>query len=591
MIVVKKLVKIAVRVGSHIFFGSNIFHPNTELALWSWHTKTVAIPEFFILGERNSTMISDSNQETEGGPMRSSTSVATECNGSTLNCGDRPDDVVCSLLNAISLITRLSQLSSKAYKESLDGSELESTSVPLLQSQIDSTLKDLGPQVHESDLSKLVQSIHGWQSLAVESATESEKHLIETASLREELAEARDRIDTLEGAIHKLHQKNNTLREKLRTKKSEKVSILNDVKDYLRERRKTGEAMEQRVIHQLHSHERIMRLEASLRREEWNRSRTSSCESALSDLDPALDPLTDGGGLLDDSRSVLSSSASSLSTTITDEGVATVVIAPNETNKDSKHENSTHVTVISELDMGVQLVRVQLEGPPKGVLDAMLKEKDGAKKEQPTKPTFPVNFHLPRRKEKEEEAFLLCGHYGLDTTRGDLPTLGARLVAINDKKRFDETDIAKLKDANPSKPTILTFWRHGMSIKQSAIVSKAAGIVHADADSGERDLCGVRVIELQRETPLPSLSSFNLFALESPTTAATTTTTRSTSTTLNRNGESTDVGSELEMPSNATSDETPQSPSGTLGSQTTVKLGNAMKNSMKAMGRPFKSLF
>jgi len=455
-------------------------------------------------------------------------------------------------LEAIGLVTRLSVMSNEKYASTFGN---PTGSAFAIQKQLDDLQKSW--KLEQTDLPRLAQSIHHWHSIMMEFSREAQQASSERNLLSKRLADSEARVERLEGALTKLHRKNAKLKEKLENQQTQKKSLVKKVKEYVKKTKKSTEvANQQLVMEQLDAHERIMRLEASLRRESLsttngNRSRTSSRDaSCFSELDCiSVSPE------MDECQSV--SSTSTLPSTVTDEGIATVSIVPqsassspivHQQQQPSGDDDDDQVEFIFSPGqrIGLQFVKVPLSsGPKRGLLS----------EDEPKKIPF------SRLLGKRDYALFVCGNHGFDASRTP-PPIGSRLLSVNGSHDLDEMLALDGSCLEHLSVRLVFSSQESLSTKQEELVVRAYEKAKKFTTATTND--GLELVCVSPETPAStSTSSSSLPKLPSPS---------------------------LQVPKlprfglkQGESEHAPRRP----GKQATEKLGNAMK----AMGSQFKSLF
>lgn len=298
---------------------------------------------------------------------------------------------------------------------------------------------------------------------------ESDSHSEQMQAVQHELYDNSIRIQTLEKALKKLHQKNQRLRQK---SEQNKKSIAKQVKIFLQ---KTNEDEKR---HQLFAHERILKLEGS------NRSRCSSRDTDFSDADMvALQ-----SPIMEEELSV-TSSASSVSTSpsfVTDEGIATVRYSPARVEDEKMHNrqisHEQHLKFPQGTKIGLQFYKVQLEKAQRGILnDAIQNSTPTENALLPSKDTsaFSMNFNLNAlRGNHHDYAYLVCGHYGFDSDLNMQPMLGARLVKVNGES-VEKMTLDNIKAAircTKCEFFTLTFCNAMLTGKQKEILDNAVAV-------------------------------------------------------------------------------------------------------------------
>jgi hypothetical protein len=257
-------------------------------------------------------------------------------------------------------------------------------------------------------------------------------------SLQQELQSSNARIQELNTALRKLHKRNQRLHHQLEQKKQERKSLVKSVKKFVDHMKKNEE-------HQLLCHEWLL-------------------QHGSKDL------------MLEDDLSVASSasSASTATSLVTDDGVATVRFSP------AIVEEPVHDYDLSfprGTKTGLQFHKVE----QKPLLsECFLEEKDSALKQ--FKDSFRVKNH--------DHIYLVCGHYGFDQDLNTLPALGARLVKVNGEPVGNLT-LDKIKEAIKCMDCeffTMTFCNEPLTPKQRELLQQAVNVtVQRYEDNAEED--------------------------------------------------------------------------------------------------------
>jgi hypothetical protein len=331
-------------------------------------------------------------------------------------------DQVEALLEALQLTAKLAAMDTVTYTSTLatmspnDLHHLHddnNNNAAVLQKRLDALQREW--KLEETSLPRLLQSIHSFQSRALQIDCESEQQMKTEQSLRLQLNSAEQRVQQLEAAVQKIHNKNQTLKQKLQEKQTERKSLLRNVKDYIRQTNKQDEVEEQRIATQLRAHERLLKLELSARKEAGGESHSKALRVRT----------FSANSFDDDSGSV--SSASSMISFVTDDGVATLHLSPLL----DPQLDETEVVVPFQRGSKIGLQFCTVPNTPasrtKGKIDESLDEPE--KKDASFKiPHFSNPF---QKKDGADHAFFVCGHYGFDDSVDVPPANGVRLVAVN----------------------------------------------------------------------------------------------------------------------------------------------------------------
>ena len=366
------------------------------------------------------------------------------------------------------------------------------------------------------DIRPLVQALHRWQSLT---ATEAAQHDDETKYLHEQLQAAHRHRQGLETALNKVVKKNQRLQQRLQ------------------QERHDAHMVRQKLEKRLEDYEQ----QESLRLHE---------------------------SLLQRRRADTDDTSSTLSSLVTDDGVATVKLSC-ETAKEIL------AVLLPGHDAGISVVAVEIEERPRGLLDVVLNEEtdNGAATQQHDR-LFGVHrgFGLRRRQQGPDTGYLVCGTHG---HAANMPPIGSRLLSVNGQPPGSD-GIIHVLDCE----TMRLLWTtYNMTAAQSDMVSAAAALLsERETSTRERDLMDdtrLEVVHVPKETnKLQGLMSFQ----QQPQHYS-----QSLDEHKSTGGDNSDncvIGSDRCATSNTGASDTPKK-------MATEKLGNAMK----AMGRPFKSLF
>ena len=364
----------------------------------------------------------DSNTSSSA-PNEKATLAALEC-----------QDQVKALVEALRLAANLANMNTSTYastlaslpnKEALSTDCDDDSNAAVIQKRLDSLQREW--KLEETALPRLVRCIHGFQSRVIQVDSELDRQIHQEHSLRTQLACTEQRVHQLEAAVRKLHKKNQALVGKLDEKKTERKSLLRNVKDYIRQTNKKDEVEEQRVAAQLRAHERLMKLDAILRRDaaDTPRVRVSSKDSLDNDEVAALYAMEE------DDQSVFSSTSSILSfqSYVTDDGVASLRLSPGIDQQTGEGNKAKVLTFPQGSKVGLQFCTVpnQNKSRSRGKIDESLE--DTERKDPSFKmPTFGNPF---QKKDRAEHAFLVCGRHGFDSSIRVPPAIGVRLVAVN----------------------------------------------------------------------------------------------------------------------------------------------------------------
>lgn len=406
----------------------------------------------------------------------------------SLECQDR----VQALLEALHLTYKLASLDISTYASTLASPPTGENNdndhhAADLQRRLDSLQKSW--KLEETALPRLLQCIHGFQSRALQLDSEADRHREKEMEQRQQLISAGQRVNQLELAVRKIHQKYQKQKNKLEEKQSERKSLLKNVKDFIRHANKKGEVEEQRVATQLRVHERLMKLDAVLRKGSENRSRQNSKElrSRTSSRESlALDAMY----TLEDDESVISltSSVSSFQSYITDDGVATLRLSP-LIDPSIDQEYPEEILCFPPGSMiGLQFCTVPnaTKSRSKGKIDESLEE---AERKDPTF-KIPIFSNPFLKKDGVEQSFLVCGRHGFDTTIGVPPANGVRLVAVNGETiEQGNWSLNKIRDiVSLDQPFTLTFRQDDAAQKQKERLDEAISTASLKHYSGIDDL-------------------------------------------------------------------------------------------------------
>lgn len=406
----------------------------------------------------------------------------------SLDCQDQLQ----ALLEALHLTYKLASLDITTYASTLaspptcDNNDNDQHAADL-QRRLDSLQKSW--KLEETALPQLLQCIHGFQSRALQLDSESDRHRDKELEQRQQLIIAVQRVHQLEFAVKKIHQKYQTIKNKLQEKQKERKSLLKNVKDFIRHSNKKEEVEEQRVATQLRAHERLMKLDAALRKGSGNRSRHNSKEfrSRTSSRDShTLDAMY----TLDDDESVISStsSVSSFQSYVTDDGVATLRLSPLIDQSIDQEYQEEILSFPRGSMIGLQFCTVPnaAKTRSKGKIDESLEEVE--RKD----PTFkmPIFSNPFLKKDGADQSFLVCGRHGFDTTIGVPPANGLRLVAVNGETiEQGNWSLNKIRDiVSLDRAFTLTFRQDAAAQNQKERLDEAISTASLKHYSGGEDL-------------------------------------------------------------------------------------------------------
>ena len=302
-------------------------------------------------------------------------------------------------------------------------------------------------KLEDTHVPQLRNSIERLQSTVMLLQEDADSHATQMQSLQHELYSSNSRVRKLEKAVQKLHKKNEQLRRKTETHKK---SLVNQVKTFVEKKN------EDEQLHHLAAHERLLKMEG-------NRSRCSSRD--FSDADEEM------------------SSVSSVSSFVTDDGVATVRYSPALVHDERTLVRKAHdygLTFPQGTKIGLQFHKVLLEEEKsqRGLLNDAIQDTAEynvtPSKELPFSMHF--NFDSFRGKHHDEDyMYLVCGHYGFDRDLNTQPALGARLVKVNGES-VQHMALDKIKAAikcTKREFFSLTFRNEMLSPKQKDMLDSA----------------------------------------------------------------------------------------------------------------------
>eukprot|EP00545_Synedropsis_sp_CCMP1620_P000719 CAMPEP_0119028640 /NCGR_PEP_ID=MMETSP1176-20130426/39239_1 /TAXON_ID=265551 /ORGANISM="Synedropsis recta cf, Strain CCMP1620" /LENGTH=540 /DNA_ID=CAMNT_0006984819 /DNA_START=91 /DNA_END=1710 /DNA_ORIENTATION=- len=430
--------------------------------------------------------------------------------------GQGTADQVQALLQSLDLITRLAAMDTETYSQTLHHAPSTSTNTTddddlrnaaVLQQRLDEMQRQW--KLEDTAVPRLLDSIHRLQSTCLQLASQNDLITQENSAMRNDQSSSEHRVHTLEAAVQKLHKKNERLKEKLLSKRSENQSLLKNVRSYVRDFHKQELQLDdQRLATQLEAHERVMGNRSRTSSHDYHpRSRTSSRDTTFSDVDvAAIYQLPNNNNILGngnyyysdgdeddfpDTGSYRSSISSVASSVITDDGVATLQIAAVE----QEDEMVLHYPIDGKL--GLQFHRMTLPAK-QGVLDGQRladdsKESATGNKSSTTAASFSSQLHFKflggssTTKKEEESVLIVCGHNGFDQSihhnRRPPPVVGARLTSVNDTPLEDGATLAQIRTAIEGYPFTMSFRVIPLTAKQKEVVDKASKVAQTKYES------------------------------------------------------------------------------------------------------------
>jgi hypothetical protein len=328
---------------------------------------------------------------------------------------DCHQEQISALLQAVSFLSEMASTDTSpcAASQSLDALQsqwkLEDTQIPQLRDKI----------------LRLKSTSHVLQQ-------DADSHLGEMQSLHQELQSSNARIQELNMALCKLHKRNQRLQHHLEQQKQERKSLVKSVKKYIKHMNRNEE------------HQRLFC-------HEWLLQHGSKDHM-----------------ILEDDLSSVASSTSSVSTAtslVTDDGIATVRFSP------AIVEEAAHDYDLSfprGTKIGLQFHKV--EKKPLLSERAFFEEKESALKH--FKDSFRVRNH-------DHGYYVVCGHYGFDRDLNTLPALGARLVKVNGEPVGNLT-LDRIKESikcmDDCEFFTMTFCNEPLTPKQEELLQQAINI-------------------------------------------------------------------------------------------------------------------
>ena len=368
------------------------------------------------------------------------------------------------LLRAMETLTRLAVLDSSQYQTRLRENSLPAIEDPAL-------------------FSKLQESIHRFHSMVTNLTRENDQQTCEIIDLRNQVDTSQARIAKLEKAVTKLHRRNLKLKTKSRSDKSIARTLMEQVKTFTNkaEQRKQDEEF-YRLADKVQQHEQYLR----------DRS-----DSNFSGLD----------GLQDFDNKSVESSASGQSL-VTDDGVATLRIEQPRTTTESQRERTfTWPNANISHQKNPTITDTHNESPLKnnGTSNPFAMMFLAPKVAQPYTLSFLHLFSLqfvslqvnsePSTTSSTtnndtsggmtpllvtETAFAVCGYQGFDFNANVKPTLGARLLRINEESvtsSWSAEDLEKTIRALGGKAS-MTFRNDCWDKKQKEALNSAHRKLH-----------------------------------------------------------------------------------------------------------------
>ena len=440
------------------------------------------------------------------------------------------------LINSINLASKLASLPPESYthkdpREQGDCSTCQSPSS--LQAQLDNLQSTW--KLEETSIPSLMSSIHRLQSNITHLQAAADSALPTNQLLQADNLKYSNELKVMKMAITKLYKDNVKLKQRLTSAKDKKSKFVQNIKECMRmtieeevekERMKIYESSlkgKKKQQYPLNKEKSLQILDDTLSSENgtekepsFNRQRTSTCDSAFSDISCDMEPrrfahelegANDQSGSLSsgDCDVSSSSSVSSCSTfsLVTDECLSTLRLAPSLSSKKKqsftglKKSSSYTLKFPVGVKVGLQFDRIELTNQLDPETSRSRAFSDGfihcrsipenqaqMKKESPkAKVDKMVHTFLDRgepsstNKVSNGYEFLVSGFESFDTKMNIRPTIGAKLVAINENPimRSDWTidDLNCYLDANQrGKELSLTFRNEGLKKQQKDIFKK-----------------------------------------------------------------------------------------------------------------------
>ncbi len=433
-----------------------------------------------------------------------------------------------SLLSCLTVLSKLAAMESDEYQ-----SEILKSPKASRPNHRDFPLADALAQLerphglHSTPIASLTKSIHRFQSSLAILHDESDNHAAEVDSLHELIKSLQKRNEGLEMNVKALTERNTKLAIKLEKKSEEKRYLASCMKKYMRKAKESKnqerEFEELKVAYQLQAHENLLF--------QANRNRTTSADSNLSD---GLDfiHLEDGSG---DDHSLFSCGGSSL---VTDEGIATLRLqthrsaSPRSDASHSSFDSSPSISPKAQITtlcfprgskVGIKILELHDDSmstpaakqPNAELTRALLAPETEQAKivgETENQGNFGLPFHInffhnkgdkegrhQRRDSDRNSIFVVSGYNDFDDTKNKKPSLGSRIIAINNVAVPDGCTMDQLieslrassnrelaDDADGSQSMYsVTFRAENLSPRQYEVLQKALQQDETDQHSQE----------------------------------------------------------------------------------------------------------
>ncbi|GAX16625.1 hypothetical protein FisN_23Lh246 [Fistulifera solaris] len=437
-----------------------------------------------------------------------------------------------SLLSCLSVLSELAAMKSDEYQSEIlnspKASRSKSRGFPLADALAQ---LERSHGLHSTPIARLTKSIHRFQSSLAILQDESDSHAAEVDSLHELIKSLQKRNEELEMNVEALTERNKKLAIKLERKSEEKRYLASCMKKYMKKvkasKDQEREFEELKVAYQLQAHENLLF--------QANRNRATSADSNLSD---GLDfiHLEDGYG---DDHSLFSCSGSSL---VTDEGIATLRLQTHRSaspRSDASHsscdDSSPSISSKAQTTtlyfprgskVGIKILELHddtMSTPTAKQPNAELTRALLAPEAEQTKMVgetekqrnvglpFHINFfhskvdkegRHQRRDSGRQSIFVVSGYNDFDDTKNKKPSLGSRIIAINNVEVPDGCTMDQLieslrassneelaDDADGSQSMYsVTFRAESLSTRQNEVLQKALKQDETDQQSQEANL-------------------------------------------------------------------------------------------------------
>ncbi|GAX18352.1 hypothetical protein FisN_23Hh246 [Fistulifera solaris] len=421
-----------------------------------------------------------------------------------------------SLLSCLSVLSELAAMESDEYQSEILKSPKASKS-KLGKFPLADALAQLERShgLHSTPIASLTKSIHRFQSSLAILHDESDSHAAEVDSLHELIKSLQKRNEELEMNVEALTERNKKLAIKLERKSEAKRYLASCMKQYMKKAKASKDQEREfedlKVAYQLQAHENLLF--------QANRNRATSADSNFSD---GLDfiHLEDGSG---DDHSSFSCGGSSL---VTDEGIATLRLqthrsaSPRSDASHSSFDSSPSTSPKAQTTtlyfprgskVGIKILELHddtMSTPTAKQPNAELTRALLAPEAEQTKMVgetenqrnvglpFHINFfhskgdkegRHQRRDSGRHSIFVVSGYNDFDDTKNKRPSLGSRIIAINNVEVPDGCTMDQLieslrassneelvDDAGGSHSMYsVTFREESLSTRQYEVLQKA----------------------------------------------------------------------------------------------------------------------